>query len=636
MNAAAFGRTYSSMAITPQWKDELRARITLSSLVMRSVKLQRAGREWRGCCPFHDEKTPSFYVNDQKQFYHCFGCGAHGDAISWMVDHAGLGFMDAIKELAAEAGMEVPAPDPAAARRAEERASLIDVTGAAQRFYLESLAGPSGAAAREYLARRGLSAEILREFGFGWAPEDKQALPRSLPQFAEDMLIEAGMRIVTENGDHYDRFRGRVMLPIQDARGRVIAFGGRILDKREGVAKYLNSPDTPLFDKGRTLYNLHRAAPAVRQTGRVVVVEGYMDVVALAQAGIAECVAPLGTALTELQLELLWRMAEVPILCFDGDGAGQRAAMRAITRALPLLAPMRSLSIVRLPAGLDPDDLIAQRGAQAMHQILGTPASLIDTLWQFEQSAQPLNSPEAKAGLKARLMAHVDTITDPDIRALYRRELLDRFSAFAYPPRTSGSRPNQRGAWRGSAAPVPTGLSPEARTTLSAMLAGGQTKALLAATLAGLARHPHEIQRHAEALCELARHHPETAEVIESLLEVAETLDSHGQAAIWGGLGQPAPPADTPFAFLREGTEVGDACEELAEAVSLLVERPALEAALAATISRFENDPEGSFAEQSRLRSQLGFVEERLRNFGRRRAAVAPPQSNAPPSREQD
>lgn len=623
------------MAITPQWKDELRARITLSSLVMRSVKLQRAGREWRGCCPFHDEKTPSFYVNDQKQFYHCFGCGAHGDAISWMVDHAGLGFMDAIKELAAEAGMDVPAPDPAAARRAEERASLIDVTDAAQRFFVESLGSAGGTAARTYLSQRGLTPEIVREFGFGWAPDEKQALPRALPQFGEDLLAEAGMRIITENADRYDRFRGRVMLPIHDARGRVIAFGGRILEKRDGVAKYLNSPDTPLFDKGRTLYNLHRAAPAVRQTGRVVVVEGYMDVVALAQAGITEAVAPLGTALTEMQLELLWRMAEVPILCFDGDAAGQRAAMRAITRALPLLAPMRSLGIVSLPAGLDPDDLIVQRGAQAMRNLLDKPASLIDSLWQFEQAAQPLTSPEAKAGLKARLMGHVDTITDPDIRALYRRELLDRFSAFAYPPRTPSARPNQRGTWRRGDMPVPR-LSSEARITLQALLGGGQIKSLLAATLAGLARYPQEIERHAEALCELARHHPETTQVIESLLEVAETLDSHSQAAIWGELGQPAPPADIPFAFLREGTEVGVACEELAEAVSLLVERPALEAALAATISRFESDPEGSFAEQSRLRSQLGLVEERLRNFGRRRAALAPPQSNGPPPREQD
>ncbi len=621
------------MAITPQWKDELRARITLSSLVQRSVKLTRAGREWKGCCPFHDEKTPSFYVNDAKQFYHCFGCGAHGDAISWMVDHEGMAFMDAVKELAAQAGMDVPAPDPVAAQKAEARASLIDVTEAAQRFFVESLKGSAGAAAREYLQRRGFSAATMAEFGFGWAPDDRQALPRALGQFSEEMLAEAGMRAANEQGERYDRFRGRVMLPIQDARGRVIAFGGRILDKREGVAKYLNSPDTPLFDKGRTLYNLHRAAPAVRQSGRVVVVEGYMDVIALAQAGIAEAVAPLGTALTEMQLELLWRMAEVPVLCFDGDAAGQRAAMRAITRALPLLGPMRSLGIVRLPAGLDPDDLIRERGAQALHDVLSDPASLIDTLWKVERDAQPLTTPEAKAGLKARLIAHVETIADADVRALYRRDLLDRFSAYAYPPREARSRAprlDQRGPWRSATPLPPPRLTEQARATLQALMTGGQRQALLAATLAGLARHPGEITRHAEALSQLARHHPESAELIESLLELAETLDSRSEAAIWGVIGQPAPPADTPFAFLREGTDPGDACEELAEAVSLLVERPALEAALAATIARFASDPEGSFAEQARLRSQLSIVEERLRSFGRRKAATLPTQA-APP-----
>ena len=616
------------MAITPQWKDELRARITLSTLVQRSVKLTRAGREWKGCCPFHEEKTPSFYVNDQKQFYHCFGCGAHGDAISWMVDQQGLQFMDAVKELAAMAGMEVPAPDPQMAKRAEQRASLIDVTEAAQKFFVTSLTGPSGGPAREYLQRRGFSPQVMAEFGFGWAPEDRQALPRALQQFGEDMLEGAGMRASNEAGERYDRFRGRVMLPIQDARGRVIAFGGRILDKRDGVAKYLNSPDTELFDKGRTLYNLHRAAPAARQSGRVVVVEGYMDVIALANAGIRDAVAPLGTALTEMQLELLWRMVEVPVLCFDGDAAGQRAAMRAIGRALPMLAPMRSLGIVRLPAGLDPDDLIKAQGAKAMEQLLEKPAPLIDTLWEFERDAQPLTTPEAKAGLKARLMAHVETIADPEIKSLYRRELGDRFSAFAYPPRPARpaqpARPQagQRGPWRGANLPSP-GLSDEARARLAAIMAGGQRRDLLQAVLAGFARHPQAIARHTEALTTLARLAPAAAPDIESLLELAETLDSRAPTAICTPTqSQPVPSADIRYAFLDEGTDPDAACEELAEAVSLLVERPALEAALAATIARFDSDPEGSFAEQTRLRAQLMAVEERLKAFGRRKAAA--------------
>jgi DNA primase len=608
------------MAITPQWKDELRARITLSTVIMRTTKLTKAGREWKGCCPFHDEKTPSFYVNDQKQFYHCFGCGAHGDVISWMTEQRGLPFIDAVKELAAEAGMEVPAPDPVAAKKAEKRAELVDVTTEAQDWFVHNLHSGSGRAAAKYLNDRGLKPETLREFGFGYAPESKQALPTALPRFDDRMLVESGMRIRTDDGTTYDRFRDRIMLPIQDARGRVIAFGGRILEKRDGVAKYLNSPDTPLFDKGRTLYNLHRAAPASRQTGRVVVVEGYMDVIALAQAGIADAVAPLGTALTEMQLEMLWRMVEVPVLCFDGDAAGQRAAMRAVSRALPMLAPMRSLAIVRLPAGLDPDDLISQQGAAAMEKLLAQPASLLDTLWEYERDAKPLNSPEAKAGLKARLMEHVDTIQDSDIRSLYRRELLDRFSAFAYPPREPRQQ-RPRGGWS-AAKPAQSGLSQSARDLLQRAMSGGQREGLLSAVIAGLVRHPGEISRHSESLSRLARLDPKVAPAIESLIELSETLDSQPPNAISGVQGYPAPPEDQRYAFLREGTSPGEAREELAEAVSLLALKPALEAAMAATIARFDEDPEGCLAEQARLREQLTTVDERLKAFGRRKAGT--------------
>ncbi len=609
------------MTITPQWKDELRARVTLSTVVMRTTKLQKAGREWKACCPFHDEKTPSFYVNDQKGFYHCFGCGAHGDVISWMTEQRGLSFIDAVKELAEEAGMEVPAPDPVAAKRAEKRASLIDVTEEAQHWFVDNLRSADGAEALDYLRRRGLSKATLREFGFGYAPDSKQALNRALSRFEDGMLVESGMRIQTDDGTTYDRFRNRVMLPIQDARGRVIAFGGRTLESRDGIAKYLNSPDTPLFDKGRTLYNLHRASPASRQTGRVVVVEGYMDVVALAQAGIADAVAPLGTALTEMQLEMLWRMVERPVLCFDGDKAGQRAAMRAIERALPLLKPSRSLSIVRLPAGLDPDDLINQQGVGAMHKLLDRPTSLLDTLWEFERDAEPLDSPEAKAGLKARLIAQIDTITDQDIRSLYRRELLDRFGEFAYPPRDN--RP--RTAWRnGPARTAPQRLSQDARASLQRLISGGGRDTFLTSIMAGLVRHPSEISRHSEALTRLARLDPNAKQLVETLFELEETLDSRGELAISDQQGLPAPPEDTRFAFLREGTEPGEAREELAEAVSLLVEKPALEAALAATVARFDEDPEGAFAEQARLRDQLRLVDERLKAFGRRKAASGP------------
>ena len=622
---AGAGKVRSLMALSPQWLDELRMRTTLSAVIGRTLRLTKAGREFKACCPFHNEKTPSFYVNDEKGFYHCFGCEAHGDAIRWLTDQRGMPFMDAVKELAAEAGMEVPAPDPRAAQRAEKRASLHDVTGAAQQWFEGNLRSAEGAQARAYLGRRGFSDATIREFGFGYAPTDRQALKRALERFEEPMLLEAGMRIEVEGKDPYDRFRGRLMLPIHDTRGRVIAFGGRILDSdaNPNAPKYLNSPDTPLFDKGRTLYNLHRAAPAARQSGRMIVVEGYMDAIALANAGIDEAVAPLGTALTENQLELLWRQVERPILCFDGDNAGQRAAMRAISRALPMLRPAHSLAIVRLPAGKDPDDLIRENGLAAMEEALANAASLLDTLWEFEKAAAPLNSPEDKAGLKARLLDHVEAIQHPDIRALYKRELLERFSNFAFPPRPPREF-KPRGEWKkgGFRAPAPT-LSDEARDQLTRAMQGGARDALTRAVIAGLVRFPDQILPHEDALAELARRDQNVGPAIDSLLEAAETLDLSAQSTISLERGLPAPPEKTSFAFLDEGTDPGDAREDLAEAVSLLVERPALESALAEATARFERDPEGSIADQARLRERLLALNERLKRFGRKKAAAA-------------
>jgi len=613
------------MALSPQWLDELRARVTLSTVIMRTDKLQRAGREWKACCPFHDEKSPSFTVNDQKGFYHCFGCGAHGDVIRWMTDQRGMGFMDAVKELAAEAGMEVPAPDPLAAKQAEKRASLIDVTEAAQQWFFDNLRGEPGKAARDYLINRGFSRAIVEEFGFGYAPDSKVAMKGALSQFETGMLVESGMQISVDDKAPYDRFRDRLMLPIQDARGRVIAFGGRILESRDGVAKYLNSPDTPLFDKGRTLYNLHRAGPASRKTDRMVVVEGYMDVIALANAGIEDAVAPLGTALTETQLQMLWRMVDVPVLCFDGDAAGQRAAMRAIARGLPMLQPGKSLAIVRMPTGLDPDDLINQRGAGAMEQVLAEPTSLLEMLWLFERDAQSLNTPEDKAGLKARLMTHVDAIEHPDIQALYRRELLDRFSAFAFPKREFTPRQTgQRSDWRNrDRKPAMTLLSSDALGRLRKAISGGSRDALISGVLAGLLRYPDQIAQHTEALGRLARLDPKTTILVESLFEIAETLDSGAETAISLEQGLPAPPDRDRYAFLREGTNPVDARAELAEAVTLLVEKPALDAAIAASTARFDSDPEGAFAEQARLRQRLNTLNDRLKTFGRRKAANA-------------
>ncbi|MDD3798910.1 MAG: DNA primase [Novosphingobium sp.] len=618
------------MALSPQWLDELRSRITLSSVIMRTTKLIRAGREWKACCPFHNEKTPSFTVNDEKGFYHCFGCGAHGDVIRWMTDQRGLSFMDAVKELASEAGMEVPQPDPREARRAEQRAGLHDVMQAAQDWFVAQLAGPDGGAARSYLASRGFDAHTAQRFGFGYAPDDRQAIKQALSQFTEHELIEAGLLAETDDGKpSYSRFRARLTLPIQDARGRVIGFGGRILEANSRAPKYYNSPDTPLFDKGRTLYNLHRAGPASRQTHRVVVVEGYMDVIALAAAGIEEAVAPLGTALTERQIEMLWRMVDVPVLCFDGDAAGQRAAMRAVTRALPLLRPGHSLAIVRLPAGLDPDDLIKAQGREAMESLLASPQTLLDTLWEHERAARPLSTPEDKAGLKARLLEHVETIEHPDIKGLYRRELLDRFSAFAYPPRPPRAPFVPRG-FPGRAKPA--SLSEDSARRLRGLAQGGGRDAFTAAVIAGLARYPDQIFRHAEALAAYRAPDAETARAIDILLDCAEMLENGASTPIKELESLATPPDQARrYSFLMEDTNPQSAREDLAEAVAMLVERPAIEAALAAATARFDVDPEGAIAEQQRLRERKLALEDRLRQMARQRVA-APAQEDSSPA----
>lgn len=607
------------MTLTPQWLDELRARVTLSSVISRTTRLTKAGHEFKACCPFHNEKSPSFTVNDQKGFYHCFGCGAHGDVIRWMTDQRGLSFMDAVKELAAEAGLDVPAPDPRAAKKAEQQAGLHEVLEAAQNWYRAQLETPDGAKARAYLASRRFDALTMERFGFGYAPAGRQALKAALSQFEDAMLIEAGMRIAVDDKEPYDRFRDRLTMPIHDARGRVIGFAARILDAdKKDAPKYLNSPDTPLFDKGRTLFNLHRAGPASRQSGRIVVVEGQMDVIALAAAGIAEAVAPMGTALTERQLEMLWRLVETPILCFDGDAAGQRAAMRAVTRALPLLRPAHSLQIVRMPAGMDPDDLIKRDGVAALEALLAAPKSLLDQLWEHERDAAPLSSPEDKAGLKARLMAHVETIADPDIKALYRRELNDRFSAFAFPPR-------QEREWRpmGRAAP-PRRSDPQVTQRLRKN--AGSRDALSAAVLAGLLRHPQELARHGDALAHADLADPRFAVLVDAL-DAGEPLETRHLSTILAARGLVAPNpveyASLRFGFLIEDSPPELASESLAQAIGLLVERPALEAALAEATARFERDlSEGAYAEQQRLLKRKLEFDARLRQMASARTAA--------------
>ncbi|WP_295639603.1 DNA primase [Novosphingobium sp.] len=612
------------MALTPQWLDELRTRVTLSGVIGRTTRIQKAGREWKACCPFHNEKTPSFTINDEKGFYHCFGCGAHGDVIRWMTDQRGLPFMDAVKELAVEAGMEVPAPDPRAAERAVQQQSLHDVMAAAQAFFVERLASDAGAEARAYLARRGFPAAIVREFGFGFAPDSRTALKAALPQFPVPMLIEAGLLISVEDRDPYDRFRNRLMLPITDARGRVIAFGGRILDAAKTDApKYLNSPETPLFDKGRTLYNLQRAAPASRTSGRIVVVEGYMDVVALAAAGIGEAVAPLGTALTEEQIERLWRVHECPVLCFDGDAAGKRAAMRAATRALPLLRPGHSMRVVTLPEGLDPDDLIKRDGPSAMQAALAGGRSLVELVWEAEREALALVTPEDKAGLKARLLDHVSTIAHPDIRSLYRRDLLERFDAFAFAPRERKPwNPADRQPWTGKGGRTPPEqvLSPTNRAQMRRV---GSSDTLLSAVIAGLILHPAALPSLAETLARVATDDERLGALVGLLISLSDRRDMLETAGIETILAERRlkPPAPSDYAGVRLGfldPACPDPLADLTEALGLLVDRPALDEAIERATERLvmENTDE-AFEEQQRLLKRKLAFEQRLLQMAR-------------------
>jgi len=622
------------MSLSPQWLDELRARTTLSTLIGKTVKILKAGREYKACCPFHHEKSPSFYVNDEKGFYHCFGCGAHGDAIRWMTDQRGLPFMDAIKELAAAAGMDVPAPDPRAAKRAERAQSLHDVTGAAQDWFVEQLDGLDGTGARDYLAKRGITDATRRAFGLGFAPDSRGRLKTALKHFSEPMLVETGMLIQPEDmeKDSYDRFRGRLMIPIRDQRGRVIAFGGRILGA--GEPKYLNSPETPLFDKGRTLYNLDKAAPAARKSNRIVVVEGYMDAIMIAQAGIAEAVAPLGTALTEAQIEKLWSMVETPLLCFDGDGAGQRAALRAAHRALPLLKPGHSLAFAALPAGQDPDDLIRASGVKAFEAVLAEAIPLYELIWRTEEKALPLETPEARAGLKQRLKALTDTIKDGDIRALYGRIFRERYDALFFAPRAAperrpftpqGSRGGtmRNGRWT----PPPPPPTSEAR----ALQSTSADALLLRAVLAGLLRFPGEILPHRESLATLHPSDMELAGLLDALLEAAEreeTVETGRLLTILGesdvyNMAKGLLRADAlHFTFTRDEADRQRAKRDLAEAIAVIVEMPRIEAELAAVTQALKVELDDAVYER-----QLSLLKLRA-DYVARFAELAQPQGD--------
>ncbi|MCV2864547.1 DNA primase [Defluviimonas sp. WL0075] len=503
------------MSLPPGFLDELRNRTTLSRIVGRKVtwdnrKSNQAKGDLWAPCPFHQEKTASFHVDDRKGYYYCFGCHAKGDAVSFLREAENMGFMEAIEVLAREAGMQMPARDPEAAQKADRRSQLAEVMEAAVQHYRMQLRTGAGAPARDYLAKRKLSEADRDRFEIGFAPEGWQGLWDHLKAkgIADDLILAAGLAKPSTKGKApYDTFRNRIMFPIRDARGRCIAFGGRAMDPNDN-AKYLNSPETELFDKGRSLYNHGPAREAAGKGETLIVAEGYMDVIALVTAGFHAAVAPLGTAITEDQLRLIWRIHPEPLVMLDGDTAGIRAAMRLIDLALPLLEAGYGLRFVILPEGMDPDDMIRARGAQAMRDLLETAQPMVNLLWRRETEGKTFDSPERKAGLDKTLRETLRKIADPSIRAHYGEEIKQlRWELFGsnrkpQPQRGSGMAP--RGRSQAPLAPLPV------------------TRTSLLATPGGEAVEDHLREAMILAICVT---HPACLARFESQLETVDMLD---------------------------------------------------------------------------------------------------------------
>jgi DNA primase len=435
------------MRFTPQFLEELRARLPVSEVVGRRVKLKKAGREYKGLSPFQQEKTPSFTVNDQKQFYHDFSTGKHGNIFDFVMETEGVSFPEAVERLASMAGLPLPAVTPDAARHEQRRKTLYDVMELAAKFFADTLASRNGAKARGYLADRAITPATQLQFRMGYAPGERFALKEYLGAqgIPVDDMVETGLLIGGEDIPvPYDRFRDRVMFPISDHRGRVIAFGGRALEK-DVPAKYLNSPETPLFHKGDNLYNLATARQAAHDGSPLIVVEGYVDVIAMVTSGFPGSIAPLGTALTENQLALLWKMADEPILCFDGDRAGQKAAWRAADLALPLLKPGKSLRFALLPEGQDPDDLARTGGRGAIEEVIAAARGLSDVIWSREIEGGSFATPERRAALEARIGELSNGIRDEVVRRYYRQDLVERLQQTFAPQGGGYGRGNYRG-----------------------------------------------------------------------------------------------------------------------------------------------------------------------------------------------
>jgi DNA primase len=601
------------MAFPPSFLDELRQRVSLSGIVGRRVRLAKRGREHSGLCPFHNEKTPSFTVSDDKGFFHCFGCGAHGDAIGFVMRMENLPFPEAVERLAGEAGLEVPRASPEEAARYKAQASLRDVTEAACQWFESRLRAPEGRAALDYLRRRGLSDATIQRFRLGYAPDSGEAIKRALAakNVTEEQMVQAGLVKKPEDGRApFAFFRDRAMFPIADRGGRVVAFGARTLG--DGQPKYLNSPDTPLFDKGRTLYAFSLARVAAADRGEIVVCEGYMDVIALHQAGIVTAVAPLGTALTESQLELLWRVAGEPILCFDADAAGQRAAARAALRALPLVGPGKSVRFAELVAGKDPDDLVREMGVAAMRQVLERAVPLVEAIWRLETAGKPIDTPERRAALRRSLDGRAAAIADRQVQEAYRQEFRKRLDQLFGEGRFGAARAAQNRSWTGAGqggqgrrawgpnrpfGQVPGHLLPgygdaSRRTPLDA--AGQRWRILLTA----LINHPDLLDELDERLAAVRPPNDALDKLVQQLhIARSFNLDSKGLRSHLEAEGFADPLAgllsDEVYAMARGAGPAGRAAEARAICLDALdhLEREAIDIEIEALQARAEADP---------------------------------------------
>jgi DNA primase len=514
------------MRFPQSFLDEIRARLPVSEIVRRRIALKKAGREWKGLSPFNAEKTPSFTVNDQKGFYHCFSSGKHGDQFTFLMETEGVSFPEAVERLASLAGLPLPTVSPEDEKREARKKTLHEVMELAAKFFEASLQARAGARARGYLADRGLAPAMIARFRLGYAPAERFALKEHLggKQVSVEDMVEAGLLVTGEDSPlPFDRFRERVIFPINDFKGRVVGFGGRALDD-DAPAKYLNSPETPLFKKGWLLYHGAPARIAAHKGEPLIVVEGYMDAIAMVAAGFEATVAPLGTALTEDQLGLLWRIAPEPILCFDGDKAGERAAFRALDLALPGLAPGKSLRFAILPAGQDPDDLIRAGGPEAMKEVLAGARPLAEMLWLRESADARLDTPERRAALEARLGELLRAIADETVRRHYRDDLKARLARL-FAPAGAELRPFGDAGGRFRRLPNPRqALSPRsARLGQSTILRGPRSAvpAREALILLTVLNHPWLLTDYAEELAELDLVHSDSDALRRAILEAA-------------------------------------------------------------------------------------------------------------------